>query len=185
MEKIHWGWVSIISAVLLAGVILGNVLSAKWISDSITFIGILASVFGLLLTLRQLQRVEEMTKETQKAVEENKNAISKIWSVEDLAALVKEIELVQHHLLDNEFHFCMLRIKDIRMKVFDMVNNKRIGMDDIICEVEKFLPVLQNDYLNIQKQIDKNKVLKKEVVSENLEKLNDLLLTIKAKLTQI
>jgi len=185
METIHWKWVSIVSAVLFAGVIIGNVVSIKWLSDAITFLGIVASVFGLLLTLQQLQKVKDITTQTQTAVEENKKAISKIWSVEDLSAIVKEIELVQHHLLDNEFQFCMIRLMDIRMKVIDMVNNERLNMNEEIREVEKYLPVLQNDYLNIQKRINNNKSLKKEVVSENLEKLNDLLMTIKAKLTQV
>lgn len=185
MANIPWKLVTVISIALLAGVVIGNITLRNWISDAITFIGIIASIFGLLLTLQQLQKVEDITTHTKTVVDENNKAISKIWSVEDLSAIVKEIELIQHHLLDDEFHFCMIRIMDIRMKVIDMVNNERIGMEDEIVEVGKFLPILQNDYLNIQKQINKNKSLKKEVVSENLEKLNDLLMTIKAKLTQV
>lgn len=185
MEKIPWKLVSAISAALLAGVVIGNITSKEWISETITFIGIIASIFGVLLTFQQLQEVKKIAAHTEEVVEENNKAISKIWSVEDLSAIVKEIELVQHHLLDDEFHFCMIRIKDIRAKVTDMVNNERIGMDEEIKEAEKFLPILQNDYLNIQKQINKNKLLKKEVISENLEKLNDILMKIKAKLTQV
>lgn len=151
--KIPWKWAIVISIALLAGIIIGNLTPLKWLSDTITFIGILASIFGLLLTLKQLQSISDITEQTRKAVEENKKIVSKIWSVEDLSAVIKEIALVQHHLLDNEYHFSMIRIMDIRMKVTDMVNNERLKEYYDMQEVERFLPILQNDYLNIQKKL--------------------------------
>lgn len=93
--KIPWKWAIAISIALLAGIIIGNLTPLKWLSDTITFIGILASIFGLLLTLKQLQSISDITEQTRKAVEENKKIVSKIWSVEDLSAVIKEIALVQ------------------------------------------------------------------------------------------
>lgn len=177
--------ISIASIILLLIGIYGYISNIEWLKIVITIIGIAASIIGLLITLKQIQDVKEITSDTQKIVEQNNKTISKIWSIKDLSEIIKDIELIDHYLLENEFHFAMIRIQDIRTKLIDMVNNERLGKIYNMDETKSIISLLSNDYANIKKQIENIKPIKKDIISNNLLNLKDILITIKAKLTQI
>jgi translation initiation factor 2 beta subunit (eIF-2beta)/eIF-5 len=83
-------------------------------STILSNMGNVASFFGFLIVMVQLQYVKRVSEETKHAVEDTQKSLMSAISIADISKTIKLIEQVQIYVGQDKYELAWVRLKDVR-----------------------------------------------------------------------
>lgn len=103
----------VISVLALSGVILASKYQVEWLTQALTFGGIIASAFGVKMSFSQIKNVKDIAEETKKAVNKNKKEIREFLSITEILRLIQISGIAKELIERNEFVLATTHISNL------------------------------------------------------------------------
>lgn len=149
-------------------------------SQILTYEGLWASIFGVILTLWQVMQLKDTAKATKEAVKATRKQMDLILSVSDVSKHVANLRFVKEYMTNDKTEMARLRLGDVK----DFMS--KIGyIDDLEYDIntyKRLINSLEANLNSIELEINKTQLIDKNVFCKDLEKVASFLMDIENKL---
>lgn len=113
-KKYRWPILIVVGVLLSGGVVVASIKEVRWLVDLLTFLGIVVSFCGLMVTLGQVDSVKKTANKTKDAVLDNRKEIRKFLAFSDVGHLVEKVKHTQIYIRENKFEIANIYLKEIK-----------------------------------------------------------------------
>lgn len=165
----------------------------KWIRETISFLGGIASLAGILLallqsinTIRDVDKVRGIADAAKQASEDTQKAVRKTLSIVQVTKYCEQIKRIQEYLSNGDLKLTIHLIQEIQDAIIELKNhitnlNLNISEETVSCHIQK----MGINISHIRKALETNSdKYKKEAIHQDFDDLLTILLDLKAQLTQ-
>lgn len=164
-----------------------------WIRETISFLGGIASLAGILLALLQsintqneVDNVKAIADAAKKASEDTQKAVRKTLSIVQVTKYCEQIKRIQEYLSNGDLKLTIHLIQEIQDAIIELKNqitnlNLTVSEESVSSHIQK----MGINISLIRKAIETNSdKYKKDAIHQDFDELLTILLELKAQLTQ-
>ena len=151
------------------------------------WLSIVADIFtiiALLVTLYQLFTMKKISIATRDAILSTRKDIERSLTIHDIAKYNESIKLIQKDIQANKWDFALLRMKELRATIIELNEIPYLKETTELQSFHNAKMQLGIDIYNINRQLLTNSKgkLSPDKISNTLEELSTMLITIKSKI---
>lgn len=161
--------------VICSGLFLKLWRDGRSLLEIISAVGSIASLFGLIIAILQIQSVKVISVATQRAVADTKAQLVQNISISDLAQAIKLIEQIQEYLGYSKFELAYVRLQDLRVLLIQFVAAHSIEEYERE-EYENLLKDIGIHSVNLYDAVYKDKVIRVSGINKTLHKALEILI---------
>lgn len=152
----------------------------NWLSG----IADIVTIAALIVTLYQLFKMKKINIATRDAILSTRKEIERSHTIHDIAKYNESIKLIQKDIQQDRWDFVLLHMKDLRAALIELNEIPYLKTASELQELPSSILQLGIDINNINKQLLTNSKgkLSPDKISNNLEELSAMLITIKSKI---
>jgi hypothetical protein len=161
--------------VICSGLFLKLWRDGRSLLEIISAVGSIASLFGLIIAILQIQSVKDITVATQRAVADTKAQLIQNISISDLAQAIKLIEHIQEYLGNSKLELAYVRLQDLRVLLIQFVASHSIEEE----EREEYKSLLKDigiHSVNLYDAVYKEKVIRVSGINKTLQNAAEILI---------
>ncbi|MGI4729788.1 MAG: hypothetical protein ACRYGB_14530 [Janthinobacterium lividum] len=157
----------------------------KTFINVLSIIGFLLSLLGIVIAYLQILSIKQIAVDTQNEIKENIRLSNNLFMLSDISRKVAMVNEIQGYFLrDENVELCILRMTDLKVILNSIKNQEHYRT---LITKRNFLDIFQNfnlDLNNLNKHIINNprNKIDKIVISEHLEEMSTLFLSVETKL---
>ena len=151
------------------------------IINTISIIGSLASVIGIIITYRQVLDTRQATQATNKAVMDAMKDVQRTLTIVEVAHHLAIISQIQTAIIDNKFELALKIMRDLRTSIIEVKETPLLLDTDHYIQLNGHITTLINDINNVHETLQKPDKLNKTVVIKHFDELSAQLAEIQAK----
>lgn len=170
-----------------------------WIRDGLSLMGSLASLFGVILALVQIDQAniqirntKSVLEETRIAVDRNRDEIRQFLSFSNLGHLIETIKHAQENIRTEEYSSAVIMLQDIKdnlrrvdKEVVQATDNPDFEISKIIKEIGVDISSLTSHIVRIRKSSNYISTIEPTVIHEHLETARDIIISLESAIKNI
>lgn len=153
----------------------------KW-DSSITWAGTLCSLIGIGLAISQIYGVQKSTEAVKTAVSDTKRDFEKAFSISDLSKYFEVVNIIGEDIQRGEFNLALRSMRSLQDALIEYKEVELIEMQEFKIRISEAIAKIGSDIGYIQIQMADGYGFDSENALKNLNKIQQLLSEIKAKL---
>ncbi len=152
----------------------------NWLSG----IADIVTIAALIVTLYQLFKMKKINIATRDAILSTRKEIERSHTIHDIAKYNESIKLIQKDIQQDRWDFALLRMQELRATLIELNEIPYLKEASELTSFHNSKMQLGIDINNINKHLLTNSKgkLSPEKISNNLEELSAMLITIKSKI---
>lgn len=121
--------------------------------NTISLIGSICSIIGLMLTFRQVVKLVDISNASKDAIDEYKKDVNRLFSFSEIKVIEQQIDDVEILLSQGHKKDSLYKLKAIKDSMIDICSNDCIEKKELD-SISSYLPILEKHIINIQSQED-------------------------------
>jgi len=153
----------------------------RW-DSSITWAGTFCSLVGICLAISQIYGVRKSTEAVKEAVSDTKHDIEKVFSISDLSKYFEIINTIGEDIQQNDYKMALRAMRSLRDVLIEYKEISLLEIQDFRSRISDAVIKIGSDIEYIQIQLNDGEGFEPENALRNLNRIQQLLSEIKAKL---
>ncbi len=146
-------------------------------------IGSIASLLGLLWTYIQVQRVKKVADATRQASEETKDSVQRMLSVAQVAKYCESIHLIIDEITANELRLALHLMRELKAAMIELQTVPYLQHNGYSETLSTHVKNMGVHIASLQKSLhDSGSRLKKDKITQDLDELSSVMTEIQAKI---